>query len=77
MKITEPELEKYLEKELTILKAIDHPNLMSYIGACRDDKKKHNVYLVTELCNGGGSINKFLHVYVSSSVFRPSPVLGK
>ena len=42
----EKELDKYLEKEMAILKTVSHPNLLRFIGACREGK---HVYIVTEL----------------------------
>ena len=44
--LLEKELDKYLEKEMAILKTVSHPNLLRFIGACREGK---HVYIVTEL----------------------------
>ena len=44
------ELKKYLKSEVTILKKLNHPNIVKLIEA---KKTKKHFYLVMEYCNGG------------------------
>eukprot|EP01090_Pellita_catalonica_P012641 TRINITY_DN2800_c0_g1_i1.p1 TRINITY_DN2800_c0_g1~~TRINITY_DN2800_c0_g1_i1.p1 ORF type:complete len:367 (+),score=63.82 TRINITY_DN2800_c0_g1_i1:871-1971(+) len=47
---TDADLEKYLEREVAALRAISHPNIVTFIGLCR---KGSTLYLVTELVELG------------------------
>ena len=46
-----PKAKKYLENEICILKEVDHPNIIKLIEV---QKTTNHIYLVMELCNGGG-----------------------
>jgi LIM domain kinase 1 len=41
---------KYIERELRVLQSIHHPNIMQFMGVC---KQKEHTYLVTEFVEGG------------------------
>lgn len=43
-------IDKYLTSELTILKNVEHRNLITYYGACHHEKA---IYIATELLKGG------------------------
>ena len=45
---------KYLTNEITILKDINHPNIVKFVEIHETSKK---IYIVTELCNGGNLLN--------------------
>ena len=49
--ISNPKSRKYLENEINILNEVDHPNIIKLIEV---QKTTNHVYLVMELCNGGG-----------------------
>jgi hypothetical protein len=49
-RLTDPDLERYLRKELAVLKLISHPGLVRYMGA---GKRDNSVYIVTEYLTGG------------------------
>ena len=57
----EHDIEKYLLQELSVLGAINHPNLMKYIGACRTNEDSKDVYLLCELYRGGGMTQPHFH----------------
>jgi serine/threonine protein kinase len=63
-----PENMKRLTKEISILKAINHPNIVKIIQL---KKTKTHIYIVTEYCNGG-SLSKCLSKYTSAN-FKPFP----
>ncbi|KAJ3005056.1 hypothetical protein HKX48_000902, partial [Thoreauomyces humboldtii] len=44
------DVQKYIGREVEILGAVHHPNILQFMGACVHDNK---VYLVTELITGG------------------------
>jgi hypothetical protein len=48
------DLDEYLKRELAVLKNMNHPNLVAYIGAWNEIAKSefaHNVlYIITEFC---------------------------
>jgi len=46
-----PKAKKYLDNEINILKEIDHPNIIKLIEV---HETTQYIYLVMELCNGGG-----------------------
>ena len=46
-----PRAKKYLDNEINILKEIDHPNIIKLIEV---HETTQYIYLVMELCNGGG-----------------------
>ena len=46
-----PKAKKYLDNEISILRAIDHPNIVKLYDVI---EKSNCYYLVTEFCNGGG-----------------------
>ncbi|GBG23829.1 RasGEF domain-containing serine/threonine-protein kinase X [Hondaea fermentalgiana] len=50
-KLADPDLERYIRKELAILRRCNHPGLVKYIGACKVDEK--TIYIATEYCRGG------------------------
>ena len=52
-------VQKYFKNEITILKELNHPNIMKLIEL---KQSKDNYYLVCELCNGG-SLNDCLDKY--------------
>jgi len=49
--VKDKDLEKYIRKELGILKRVDHPSLVKYVGACKLDNQ--TLYIATEYCMGG------------------------
>ena len=63
-----PENLKRLTKEITILKAISHPNIVKLIEL---KKTKSHIYIVTEYCNGGG-LSDCLKKYITAH-HRPFP----
>jgi serine/threonine protein kinase len=50
--LEDPELLKYVHSEIDILKTIEHPNVLNYIGICFLPKE-NSLYIVTEYLNGG------------------------
>ena len=52
--INNPKAKKYLDNEISILKAINHPNIVKLIEI--KDTSKY-CYIVTEFCNGGSLSN--------------------
>ena len=53
-KYNSPKKMKYLTNEITILKDINHPNIVKFVEIHETSKK---IYIVTELCNGGNLSN--------------------
>lgn len=51
------DFQRYLENEISILQAIDHPNILKCIEVKNTENK---VYIVTEYCNGGTLENYML-----------------
>jgi len=51
-KILEPggDMEKYVDRELALLKNLRHPNIVQFIGVC---KHKDEIFIVTEYCSKG------------------------
>ena len=39
-----------VQEEMTVLKQLDHPNLLKLVESCEDDER---FFIVTELCDGG------------------------
>jgi serine/threonine protein kinase len=50
--LEDPELLKYVLSEIDILKNIEHPNVLNYIGICHLPKE-NNLYIITEFLDGG------------------------
>ena len=46
----EENVKKYIDREISILKEVDHPNIIKFIESKETEKK---IYIVTEYCNGG------------------------
>ena len=63
-----PENMKRLTKEISILKAISHPNIVKLIEL---KKTKTHIYIVTEYCNGG-SLSSCLKKYITAH-HKPFP----
>ena len=63
-----PENMKRLTKEISILKAISHPNIVKLIEL---KKTKTHIYIVTEYCNGG-SLSSCLKKYMTAH-HKPFP----
>jgi len=57
-----PQIMKNLTKEISILKAIRHPNIIKLIEL---KKTKNHIYLITEFCNGG-SLSACLMKYINT-----------
>ena len=57
--IENTEAKKYIENEISILKEINHPNIVNLIEIKNTEEK---LYIVQEYCNGGG-LDKFLEKY--------------
>jgi len=56
----EPKLKEYILRELSILKQIDHPRLLRYIGSCvYDQMEKQEIWIVSEYLKGG-DVSKLL-----------------
>ena len=58
-----PENYKRLANEISILKGINHPNIVKLIEV---KKTKNHIYIVTEFCNGGSlfeKLNKYIKAY--------------
>jgi len=51
--------EKYIEREISILKEVNHPNILKLIEV---KDKEEKLYIVQEYCNGG-NLKKFLEKY--------------
>jgi len=49
-KPTDLEIEKYIERELSVLRGIRHPNIVQFLGLCRHGT---DLYLVTEFISDG------------------------
>ncbi|CAK8987928.1 RasGEF domain-containing serine/threonine-protein kinase X (Ras guanine nucleotide exchange factor X) (RasGEF domain-containing protein X) [Durusdinium trenchii] len=49
--IADSDLERYIHKELAILRRCSHEGLVRYIGACKVDNT--HIYIATEYCTGG------------------------
>ena len=45
-----PQEEESIRNEIDILTGFDHPNLIKFYGAYKDEKR---YYIITELCQGG------------------------
>jgi len=48
-------MHKYIEREMSILKTMRHPNIVQYMGMSKTDE---DVYIVTEFLNGGDLYDK-------------------
>ena len=57
--IENTEAKKYIDNEISILKEINHPNIVNLIEIKNTEEK---LYIVQEYCNGGG-LDKFLEKY--------------
>ena len=57
--IENTEAKKYIDNEISILKEINHPNIVNLIEIKNTEDK---LYIVQEYCNGGG-LDKFLEKY--------------
>ena len=58
-----PDNHKRLINEISILKALKHPNIIRLIEV---KKTKSHIYIVTEFCNGGdlsGTLNSYMKIY--------------
>lgn len=61
--------QELIDTEITVLKSLDHPNIMKmhevYYGRSREDDKvaNGNIYVVTQLCEGGDLFSRILHHY--------------
>ena len=58
-----PDNHKRLINEISILKALKHPNIIRLIEV---KKTKSHIYIVTEFCNGGdlsGTLNTYMKIY--------------
>ena len=57
--IENTEAKKYIDNEISILKEINHPNIVNLIEIKNTEEK---LYIVQEYCNGGG-LDEFLEKY--------------
>jgi len=57
--VNDTEAKKYIDNELSILKNINHPNIVNLIEVKESEEK---LYIVEEYCNGGG-LDKFVEKY--------------
>jgi serine/threonine protein kinase len=48
--VDDENMHKYLQREVTSLKALRHPNIVEFIGLC---KHQSGLYMVTEFVDGG------------------------
>ena len=58
-----PKLKKYLDREIAILKKLDHPNIVKFYEQFDD---KDNYYIIIEYCNGGNlleNLKKYIEIY--------------
>lgn len=55
----------YLLRELSVLKMLNHPNLLTYFGAYNEEETEEEnlsaLYIVTELCQAGDLLNVILN----------------
>ena len=56
LSVNDTEAKKYIDNELSILKNINHPNIVNLIEVKESEEK---LYIVEEYCNGGG-LDKFV-----------------
>ena len=56
---------KYFNNEISILKKLDHPNIIEYKGLLENE---NNYYLLTEYCNGGTLDNAIKSYYKKYSL---------
>ena len=61
--IENSEAKKYIDNEISILKEINHPNIVNLIEIKNTEEK---LYIVQEYCNGGG-LDKFLEKYLAEN----------
>ena len=61
--IENTEAKTYIDNEISILKEINHPNIVNLIEIKNTEEK---LYIVQEYCNGGG-LDKFLEKYHEES----------
>ena len=62
-KADSPAIKKYFINEITILKEINHPNIIHFEAI---KHTIHNYYIITEFCNGGGlsdCLKKYMNIY--------------
>ena len=59
-RMDKPSMKKYLDREINILKQLDHPNICKFYDKLNDDS---NYYLIIEYCNGG-NLNQCLEKYL-------------
>ena len=52
-----PDIEKHLEEEITLLKAISHPHVIEFYGFYEEPTR---LLLVVELCQGGELLDKIV-----------------
>ena len=55
------EVRKYFDNELSILKDINHPNIIKFYEV---EEKEKEIYVIEEFCNGG-ALSKFLEYYLN------------
>ena len=56
---SEPKMKKYIDNEISILKDVNHPNIIKLIDV--KETLKH-IYIITEYCNGG-NLKEYLNIY--------------
>ena len=62
-----PKLKKYFEGEISIMKKLNHPNIVKFYEKLEDDT---NYYLIIEYCNGG-SLSENVMKYLSKNNNEP------
>ena len=56
---SDPKMKKYIDNEISILKDVNHPNIIKLIDV--KETLKH-IYIITEYCNGG-NLKEYLNKY--------------
>ena len=62
-RMEKPTMKKYLEREISILKQLKHPNICQFYDKLVDES---HIYLIIEFCNGGNltqCMGKYISVY--------------
>ena len=57
--LSNPKAKKYVDSEISILKDVNHPNIIKLIDI---KESSNNVYIITEYCNGG-TLEEYLDKY--------------